>query len=109
MRAHLQQNFLTLPQFVTLSGFHVLNHGMFDLAVGYRDRGMAAYAELQEREFASEKQGYEAVKHQQFVGTGYFDQVTEIVTGGRSSSLAMKDSTEAEQFHAGPKKVAKSA
>ena len=96
-------------QFVTLSGFHVLNHAMFDLAVGYRDRGMAAYAELQEREFASEKQGYEAVKHQQFVGTGYFDEVTQIVTGGRSSSLAMKESTEAEQFHAGPKKVAKSA
>jgi len=82
---------------------------MFDLAVGYRDRGMAAYAELQEREFASEKQGYEAVKHQQFVGTGYFDEVTQIVTGGRSSSLAMKESTEAEQFHAAEPKKKKTA
>lgn len=96
-------------QFVTLSGFHALNHAMFDLAVGYRDRGMAAYAELQEREFASEKLGYEAVKHQQFVGTGYFDQITEIVTGGRSSSLALKESTEAEQFQTEAAKVAKSA
>ncbi len=59
---------------------------------------MSAYAELQEREFAAEAQGYEAVKHQQFVGTGYFDQITEIVTGGRSSSIALKESTEAEQF-----------
>jgi isocitrate lyase len=96
-------------QFVTLSGFHALNHAMFNLAVGYRDRGMAAYAELQEREFASEKQGYEAVKHQQFVGTGYFDEVTQIVTGGRSSSLAMKESTEAEQFHAAEPRKVKSA
>jgi isocitrate lyase len=97
-------------QFVTLSGFHALNHAMFTLAAGYRERGMAAYAELQEAEFASEKAGYEAVKHQQFVGTGYFDEITEIVTGGRSSSIALKDSTEAEQFHhAGPLKVAKSA
>jgi isocitrate lyase len=96
-------------QFVTLSGFHALNHAMFNLAVGYRDRGMAAYAELQEREFASEKQGYEAVKHQQFVGTGYFDEVTQIVTGGRSSSLAMKEATEAEQFHAAEPRKVKSA
>jgi len=87
-------------QFVTLSGFHSLNHAMFALARDYRERGMAAYADLQEREFASEAQGYEAVKHQQFVGTGYFDQVTEVVTGGRSSAKAMEGSTEAEQFSA---------
>src|SRR5882724_3777887 len=68
-------------QFVTLSAFHSLNHAMFELASGYRDRGMAAYAELQQREFAAEKDGYEAVRHQEFVGTGYFDEVTEIVTG----------------------------
>ena len=87
-------------QFVTLSAFHSLNHAMFELALGYRDRGMAAYSELQQREFAAEKDGYEAVRHQEFVGTGYFDEVTEIVTGGKASSLAMKGSTEAEQFHA---------
>ena len=87
-------------QFVTLSAFHSLNYAMFELAKGYRDRGMAAYSELQEREFAAEQDGYEAVRHQEFVGTGYFDEVTEIVTGGKASSLAMKGSTEAEQFHA---------
>ncbi len=86
-------------QFVTLSAFHSLNHAMFELASGYRDRGMAAYAELQQREFAAEKDGYEAVRHQEFVGTGYFDEVTEIVTGGKASSVAMKGSTETEQFH----------
>ena len=87
-------------QFVTLSGFHSLNYAMYELARGYRDRGMAAYSELQQAEFAAEKLGYEAVRHQEFAGTGYFDAVTEIVTGGRSSSLALKGSTEAEQFHA---------
>ena len=86
-------------QFVTLSAFHSLNHAMFELATGYRERGMAAYSELQEREFAAERDGYEAVRHQEFVGVGYFDHVTEIVTGGKASSLAMKGSTEAEQFH----------
>jgi isocitrate lyase len=97
-------------QFVTLSGFHALNHAMFSLAVGYRERGMAAYAELQEAEFAAETLGYEAVKHQQFVGTGYFDEITQIVTGGRSSSIAMRESTEAEQFPAGTaRRAAKSA
>ena len=85
-------------QFVTLSAFHSLNYAMFELARGYKDRGMAAYSDLQQREFAAEKDGYEAVRHQEFVGTGYFDEVTEIVTGGRASSLAMKGSTEAEQF-----------
>ena len=90
-------------QFVTLSGFHALNHRMFTLAQDYKQRGMAAYSDLQQREFAAEKDGYEAVRHQEFVGTGYFDEVTEIVTGGRASSLAMKGSTEAEQFHAASK------
>ena len=87
-------------QFVTLSAFHSLNYAMFELALGYRERGMAAYSQLQQEEFAAEKDGYEAVRHQEFVGVGYFDEVTEIVTGGRSSSLALKGSTEAEQFHA---------
>ncbi len=90
-------------QFVTLSAFHSLNHAMFELASAYRDRGMAAYSDLQEREFGAEKQGYEAVRHQEFVGVGYFDEITEIVTGGRASSVAMKESTEAEQFHAAPR------
>jgi isocitrate lyase len=85
-------------QFVTLSGFHSLNYAMFELATAYRDRGMAAYSDLQEREFAAEAQGYEAVKHQQFVGAGYFDDITETVTQGRSSVLAMHGSTEEEQF-----------
>jgi isocitrate lyase len=85
-------------QFVTLSGFHAINYGMFELASAYRDRGMAAYSELQQREFAAEEQGYEAVRHQQFVGAGYFDDVTQTVTHGQSSELAMHGSTEAEQF-----------
>jgi len=86
-------------QFVTLSGFHSLNHSMFTLARDYRDQGMSAYARLQENEFASEKDGYEAVKHQEFVGTAYFDEVTQIATGGESSTLSMHGSTETEQFH----------
>jgi isocitrate lyase len=86
-------------QFVTLSAFHSLNYAMFELAKGYRERGMAAYSELQQEEFAAEKDGYEAVRHQEFVGVPYFDEITEIVTGGRSSSIAMKGSTEEEQFH----------
>ncbi|HEY2806711.1 MAG TPA: isocitrate lyase [Gemmatimonadales bacterium] len=90
-------------QFVTLSAFHSLNYAMFELAAGYRDRGMAAYSDLQQREFAAEKDGYEAVRHQEFVGVGYFDEITEIVTSGKASSLAMKGSTEAEQFHAAEK------
>ncbi len=85
-------------QFVTLSAFHSLNYAMFTLARDYRDRGMAAYSELQEREFAAEKEGYEATRHQRFSGTGYFDAVTEAATGGLSSTLAMEGSTEAEQF-----------
>jgi len=86
-------------QFVTLSAFHSLNHAMFTLASAFRERGMAAYAELQEREFGAEREGYEAVKHQDFVGVGYFDEVTQVVSGGRSSTLAMTGSTEEQQFH----------
>ncbi len=85
-------------QFVTLAGFHVLNHSMFDLARGYRDRGMAAYSELQQEEFASEAHGYSATRHQREVGTGYFDAVTCAVTGGATSTTAMGASTETAQF-----------
>ncbi|HEX4627639.1 MAG TPA: isocitrate lyase, partial [Gemmatimonadales bacterium] len=86
-------------QFVTLSAFHALNHSMFALATDYRERGMAAYAELQSREFAAEAAGYEAVRHQEFVGVGYFDEITQIATAGRSSVTALAGSTEAEQFY----------
>ena len=86
-------------QFVTLAGFHVLNHGMFELARGYKERGMAAYAELQEAEFASEAHGYTATRHQREVGTGYFDDVMQTIAGGNASTLALGDSTEAAQFH----------
>jgi isocitrate lyase len=86
-------------QFVTLAGFHALNLAMFELALGYRDRGMAAYSELQQREFALEAQGYTATKHQREVGTGYFDEVAQVIAGGTSSTTALHGSTEAEQFH----------
>jgi isocitrate lyase len=85
-------------QFVTLAGFHALNHAMFELADGYRTRGMAAYSELQEREFASEAAGYTATRHQREVGTGYFDQVAQTIAGGLSSTVALAGSTEAAQF-----------
>jgi len=85
-------------QFVTLAGFHSLNFGMFNLAKGYAERGMSAYVDLQTAEFAGEKDGYTATKHQREVGTGYFDLVSETVTGGASSTLALKESTEAHQF-----------
>jgi isocitrate lyase len=85
-------------QFVTLAGFHSLNHGMFELASGYRDRGMAAYSELQQAEFASEANGYTATRHQREVGTGYFDAVATAIGGGQSSTVALKESTEAAQF-----------
>ena len=85
-------------QFVTLAGFHSLNFGMFELARGYRDRGMAAYSELQSAEFAGEANGYTATRHQREVGTGYFDQVSQAVSGGLSSTLALEDSTETAQF-----------
>ncbi|MCM3161936.1 MULTISPECIES: isocitrate lyase [Metabacillus] len=85
-------------QFVTLAGFHALNHSMFELARGYRDRGMAAYSELQQNEFSSEVHGYTATRHQREVGTGYFDEVAQTISGGTSSTTALKGSTEAEQF-----------
>ncbi|WP_295709212.1 isocitrate lyase [uncultured Brevundimonas sp.] len=85
-------------QFVTLAGFHSLNNGMFELASGYRDRGMAAYSELQQREFDNEAQGYTATRHQREVGTGYFDQVATVISNGQSSTTALKDSTETAQF-----------
>jgi isocitrate lyase len=85
-------------QFVTLAGFHQLNHGMFELARGYKDRGMAAYSELQQAEFASEKDGYTATRHQREVGTGYFDLVAQAVSGGEASTTALAESTEADQF-----------
>ena len=89
-------------QFVTLAGFHSLNHSMFDLAKGYRTRGMGAYSELQQAEFASEADGYTATRHQREVGTGYFDQVTMAITGGTASTTAMDHSTEAAQFRNAP-------
>ena len=85
-------------QFVTLAGFHSLNHGMFELASGYRDRAMAAYSELQQAEFASEAEGYTATRHQREVGTGYFDAVATAISGGQSSTTALKESTETAQF-----------
>ncbi|MEX0985244.1 MAG: isocitrate lyase [Actinomycetota bacterium] len=85
-------------QFVTLAGFHALNFGMFELAQGYRRRGMAAYSELQSREFAAAERGYTALRHQREVGTAYFDAVTMAVSGGASATVAMAGSTEAEQF-----------
>ncbi len=86
-------------QFVTLAGFHSLNLGMFELARGYRDHGMAAYSALQEQEFRQEKEaGYAGVKHQRFVGTGYFDDVAQTIASGASSTTALRGSTEEEQF-----------
>ena len=85
-------------QFITLAGFHALNTGMFELAKAYRERGMAGYSELQEREFALVKDGYQAVKHQAFVGTGYFDAVQNVVTSNQASTSALVGSTEEAQF-----------
>ncbi len=85
-------------QFITLAGFHALNYSMFDLADKYRDHGMSAYVELQQKEFASESRGYTATKHQHEVGAGYFDAVTSTITGGASSLGALSGSTEEEQF-----------
>lgn len=87
-------------QFVTLAGFHSLNHGMYELATGYRDRGMAAYSELQQAEFAAESTGYTATRHQREVGTGYFDAVAQAIAGGNASTTAMGESTETAQFKA---------
>ncbi|GAB3803115.1 isocitrate lyase [Virgibacillus kimchii] len=85
-------------QFVTLAGFHALNHSMFDLARKYKDNGMAAYSELQQEEFDSEQYGYTATRHQREVGTGYFDEVAQVISGGTSSTAALKGSTEEAQF-----------
>jgi isocitrate lyase len=87
-------------QFITLAGFHALNYSMFTLAKGYKESQMKAYVELQEAEFASEKDGYTATKHQREVGAGYFDAVTQVVTAGQSSITALAGSTEEEQFEA---------
>ena len=84
-------------QFVTLAGFHALNYSIWELAHGYKERQMAAYSELQEREFAAESEGYSAVKHQAFVGAGYFDEITKIC--GECSTQALHESTEEAQFN----------
>jgi isocitrate lyase len=85
-------------QFVTLAGFHALNFSMFELASQYKESGMAAYSKMQQAEFAAESNGYTATRHQREVGTGYFDQVAEVISGGTSSTTALKESTEAHQF-----------
>ncbi len=85
-------------QFITLAGWHSINYHTFDLAREYRDRGMSAYVDLQRAEFQKEKEGYTAVKHQREVGTSYFDDVLMTITGGKSSTSAIKGSTEEEQF-----------
>ena len=85
-------------QFITLAGFHALNYSMFELAYGYARNNMTAFVELQEKEFAAAENGFTAVKHQREVGTGYFDQITTVCTGGKSSTTALHGSTEDEQF-----------
>ncbi len=87
-------------QFVTLAGFHSLNHSMFTLASGYRDEGMTAYSRLQQAEFGSEADGYSATRHQREVGTGYFDAIATAISAGQASTVALKESTEADQFAA---------
>lgn len=89
-------------QFITLAGWHALNYHIFDLSDKYRERGMAAYVELQEQEFSSADRGYSAAKHQREVGAGYFDAVTNVVSGGSSELTALSGSTEEEQFEEGP-------
>jgi isocitrate lyase len=96
-------------QFVTLAGFHALNHGMYDLARRYRTDGMAAYSELQQAEFAAESVGYTATRHQREVGTGYFDQVAEVISAGNASTLALHGSTEEDQFSAAAAEPLKAA
>jgi isocitrate lyase len=90
-------------QFITLAGFHALNYSMFDLAYGYARENMSAFVELQQKEFAAADRGFTAVKHQREVGTGYFDEVTQVVQGGQSSTTALTGSTEEAQFHDAPK------
>ena len=91
-------------QFITLAGFHALNYSMFELAHGYARGHMSAFVELQQKEFAAAEKGFTAVKHQREVGTGYFDEVTQVVTGGKASTTALHGSTEDEQFFESPKK-----
>src|SRR5437867_6208263 len=97
-------------QFVTLAGFHTLNLSMFELAMDYKERGMSAYAELQDKEFAARERGYSAIEHQAFVGTEYFDEVGQVISGRTSSTLSMEGSTEREQVAIAPqtKRVASS-
>ena len=85
-------------QFITLAGFHTQNIANFELAEKYKSQGMSAYSKIQEKEFAKEKDGYTSVKHQREVGTSYFDAVSNTISSGKSSTTAMKDSTETEQF-----------
>jgi isocitrate lyase len=90
-------------QFVTLAGFHTLNASMFELAHGYKKEGMAAYSRFQQREFDMQKQqGFRAIKHQSFVGVGYFDEIQLTISSGKSSTVAFKGSTEEEQFDMSP-------
>jgi isocitrate lyase len=97
-------------QFITLAGFHSLNYSMFDLAYGYARNNMSAFVELQQKEFAAAERGFTAVKHQREVGTGYFDEITQAVSGGRASTTALRGSTEDEQFFEDKNKaVAKAA
>jgi isocitrate lyase len=93
-------------QFITLAGFHSMNYSMFELASGYRDRGMAAYCELQNAEFDAEERGYTATRHQREVGAGWFDAISVAVKGGQSATTAMDDSTEEAQFQGEEKPVA---
>jgi isocitrate lyase len=95
-------------QFITLAGFHSLNYSMFELAHGYARDNMTAFVELQQKEFAAAEKGFTAVKHQREVGTGYFDQITQVCTGGKASTQALHGSTEDEQFFE-DKKAAKKA
>ena len=100
--AHFQQTLAKMGyafQFITLAGFHALNYSMFDLALGYKRHGMTAYSKLQQAEFGMEEQGYTATKHQREVGTGYFDEVAQVISGGTASTTALTGSTEEEQFH----------
>src|SRR5471032_1721482 len=92
-------------QFITLAGFHSLNYSMFELAYGYARNNMTAFVELQEKEFAAAEKGFTAVKHQREVGTGYFDDVTQVVQGGKSSTTALHGSTEDEQFFDSAKQI----
>jgi isocitrate lyase len=92
-------------QFITLAGFHALNYSMFELAYGYARDNMSAFVELQQKEFAAAEKGFTAVKHQREVGTGYFDEITQVVTGGSASTTALHGSTEDEQFFDSQKKA----